>query len=107
MEGSQGSMVTTQVTVPKHAPLRYVTRGLIGIALLAVAGTFGLWLWHRFAPLPLLPQSKLLVPVSQVRAVVGRGQVTVTWDAIPHAVSYQVLRSENQNHGYRLVSSAF
>jgi len=107
MEGSQGSMVTTQVTVPKHAPLRYVTRGLIGIALLAVTGTFGLWLWHRFAPLPLLPQSKLLVPVSQVQAVAGRGQVTVTWKAVPLAVSYQVLRSENQNHGYRLVSSAF
>lgn len=100
-------MAATQVTVPKRASLQYVTRGLIGLVLLGVTGTFGLWLWHRFAPLPLLPQSRLLAPVSQVQVVAGRGQVTVTWNAVAHAVSYQVFRSENRNSGYRLVSSPF
>ena len=72
---------------------------------LAMAGTAYLWL--RYVPPPSLPQSKLLPGIAQVQATPGRGLITISWNATPEAVSYQVQRSTRRNGPYTLVSSTY
>jgi xylan 1,4-beta-xylosidase len=100
-------MATSQVTVRRRSPWRYLAFGLVGLVLVAVLWTAGYWFWVLFIPPAPLSESKLLAPVSSVQAAAGRGQVTIAWQAVPWAVSYQVFRSEKQDRGFRLVSSAF
>jgi xylan 1,4-beta-xylosidase len=52
-------------------------------------------LWLRYSAVPPLPQTTLLHAVSNVKATEGRGTVTLTWDEVPGAIGYQVLRSDN------------
>jgi xylan 1,4-beta-xylosidase len=78
---------------------------ILACVILATAGAAYLWL--RYVPPPSLPQSKLLPPIATVNATPGRGLITITWTAIPDAVSYQVERSTRRNGPYTLVSSTY
>ncbi|MBB6142732.1 xylan 1,4-beta-xylosidase [Silvibacterium bohemicum] len=89
---------------------KWVRRGLQALlllvcAVLLIAGTAFLWL--RYVPPPSLPQSKLLAPVTSVRATPGRGIITITWAPEANAVSYQVARSSRPGGPFALVSTAY
>ena len=77
---------------------------VVGVVV-AVAGAGYLWL--RYVPPPSLPQSKLLQPVANIRATPGRGAIVITWNPLPEAVSYQVMRGTRQNGPFELVSSSY
>ncbi len=89
---------------------RWLRRGLW--ALLVVLGIgfiscLAVVLWLRYVPPPSLPQSSLLPPVAEVRAISGQGIITIDWTAVPNAVSYQVLRSDHPNGPFAMASSTF
>lgn len=52
-------------------------------------------------PAPPLPRSGFLKPPAHLSAATGRGQVTLTWEAVPGAISYRVFRSGKADGGYR------
>ncbi len=58
-------------------------------------------------PLSEPPRSHLLAPVTNVHARSGRGEVTVTWDEVRDAASYQVLKSEHADRDFWTAGSPF
>ena len=81
-------------------------------ALLVVLGTgfvlgLSVLLWLRYVPPPSLPQSRLLSPVTEVRATAGQGIISIDWTPIPSALCYQVLRSSRPDGPFSLASSVF
>ena len=89
---------------------RWLRRGLRALLVILGIGfiaALSLFLWLRFVTPPLLPQSRLLLPVSEVRAEVGRGIISIDWMPIPNAICYQVLRSNHPSGPFTLASSVF
>ncbi len=89
---------------------KWLRRGLLGLAILAgTAFILGIatYLWLRYLPPPSLPQSSLLVPVSEVRATAGRGIISIDWMPSPNTICYQVLRSESPDGPFSLASSVY
>jgi xylan 1,4-beta-xylosidase len=75
--------------------------------VLVFAALAGGYLWLRYIPPPSLPQSKLLASVTQVAATPGRGIITITWQEVPNAISYQIERSVKPKGPFALVSSVY
>lgn len=76
----------------------------IVMGVLAV-GTVGFLRWLRLVPPFSLPRSERLGPVRHVRAAGGCGHVVVSWEPLPEAVSYRVLRRDRPRGEFRLAGS--
>ena len=89
---------------------RWLRRGLWALLVILgigfIAGLAG-FLWLRYVPPTLLPQSSLLPPVGEVQATAGQGIISIDWTLLPNAVSYQVLRSDRPNGPFAMASSPF
>jgi xylan 1,4-beta-xylosidase len=81
----------------------WITTGVV-LAPILVAATYIAILALRPAP-PLQP-SRLLAPPGGLKASSGRGQVTISWDRVPGALSYRVYRSDGPEGTYRPLGSA-
>lgn len=77
------------------------------VFVLVVILTASFLLWLRYTRPPSLPQSKLMAPVTQIQATPGRGIITITWNEVPNAVSYQVQRSRRPAGPFALASSVY
>lgn len=86
---------------------RVLLKWISGLFLCVVLLVMGVVLWILYAPLPALPHSSLLQPPSNVSAVAGRGTLTLSWNEVPGALGYQVLRSERQGRDYIVAGSPY
>jgi xylan 1,4-beta-xylosidase len=89
---------------------KWFRRGLkimLALLILFVGLNAGYFVWLRLAPPPALPQSMLLKTPIHLQAITGRGLVNISWDEIPNAMSYQVLRSEHADRDFVVAGSPF
>ena len=86
---------------------RFLLRLIFGLAAGVVALVIGVVLWIVYWPLPSLTHSSLLQPPGNVRSVAGHGTLTLTWDAVPGAIGYQVLRSERKTRDYIVAGAPY
>jgi len=77
--------------------------GMFSLLLLLAASSL---IWIRYNP-PALPRSQMLGSIVGVKAISGRGQITITWDDVPGATGYQVVRSDKPDGDYYVAGSPF
>jgi xylan 1,4-beta-xylosidase len=112
MFGAKAGATNIKMRLPlkSHRLRIWLRRGLklfLALIVLLIVANVAYFVWLRYAPVPALPQSKLLDNLTHVRTTLGHGLVDVSWDEIPGAMSYQVLRSDEADHDFVVAGSPF